>query len=90
MMEQCQTENLQALGPVALVSLILGDGLAKAIPGSDINDNPNQPADPALQDIYNRAAVQASRADIARSLPSDPESSICLTDAEQCSLFVIA
>ena len=44
---------------MALVSLLLADGLAKALPGSGINDNPNQPADPAMQAAYNRAAVQA-------------------------------
>lgn len=50
---------MQALGPVALVSLLLNDGLTKAIPGSDINDNPNQPKDPALQAAFNHAAIQA-------------------------------
>jgi len=49
---------MQALGPVALVSLLLNDGLTKAIPGSDINENPNLPVDPELQDKFNRAAVQ--------------------------------
>ena len=48
----------QALGPVALVSLLLNDGLVKAIPGCDINENPNQPVDAHLQQIYNRAAIQ--------------------------------
>lgn len=48
----------QALGPVALVSLLLNDGLVKAIPGSDINENPNQPVDAHLQQIYNHAAIQ--------------------------------
>ena len=49
---------MQALGPVALVSLLLNDGLTKAIPGSDVNSNPNLPDDPELQDKFNRAAVQ--------------------------------
>ena len=49
---------VQALGPVALVSLLLNDGLSKAIPGSDVNENPNLPEDPELQAQYNRAAVQ--------------------------------
>jgi hypothetical protein len=48
----------QACGPVALVSLLLNDGLTKAVPGSDINDNPNQPIDPALQMAFNHAAIQ--------------------------------
>jgi len=43
-----------------LGSLLLNDGLTTAIPGSDINENPNQPQDPALQEAYNRAAVQVS------------------------------
>lgn len=49
---------MQALGPVALVSLLLSDGLVQAIPGSDVNTNPNQPANPRLQAEYNRAAIQ--------------------------------
>ncbi|EIE27094.1 sulfate permease [Coccomyxa subellipsoidea C-169] len=49
-----------ALGPVALVSLLLNDGLVKAIPGCDINENPNQPVDAHLQQIYNHAAIQVS------------------------------
>ena len=49
---------VQALGPVALVSLLLNDGLSKAIPGSDVNENPNLPENPELQAQYNRAAVQ--------------------------------
>ena len=50
--------GVQALGPVALVSLLLNTGLIKAVPGSDINENPNLPEDPELQDRFNRAAVQ--------------------------------
>lgn len=51
---------MQALGPVALVSLLLNDGLTRAIPGSDINENPNLPVDPDLQHQFNRAAVQVT------------------------------
>lgn len=51
---------MQALGPVALVSLLLNTGLIKAVPGSDINENPNLPEDPELQERYNRAAVQVA------------------------------
>ena len=40
--------------------MLLKEGLVKAIPGSDINDNPNQPKEPALQAAYNVAAIQAS------------------------------
>ena len=51
---------MQALGPVALVSLLLNTGLSKAVPGSDINENPNLPDDPELQERFNRAAVQVT------------------------------
>ena len=61
---------MQALGPVALVSLLLNDGLTKAIPGSDINENPNLPEDPELQAQFNRAAVQVRSA--ASSLRFQP------------------
>ena len=61
---------VQALGPVALVSLLLNDGLTKAIPGSDINENPNLPEDPELQAQFNRAAVQVHSA--ASSLRFQP------------------
>ena len=44
---------------MALVSLLLNDGLVRLLPGSEVNDNPNQPADPALQEAYNHAAIQA-------------------------------
>ena len=59
--------SVQALGPVALVSPLLNDGLTKAIPGSDINENPNLPEDPELQAQFNRAAVQVRPT--ASSLP---------------------
>jgi len=49
-----------AVGPVALISLLLGDSLSKLVPGSESNPNPNQPGDPAAQQAYNRAAIQIS------------------------------
>ncbi len=49
---------MQAVGPVALVSLLLSEGLTKVIPGAEINTNPNRPADPAVQKQYNHAAIQ--------------------------------
>ena len=49
---------LQAVGPVALVSLLLSEGLTKAIPGAEVNANPNQPADAQIQQNYNHAAIQ--------------------------------
>lgn len=59
---------LQVVGPVALVSLLLNDGLVKLLPGSDVNDNPNQPADPAMQEAYNHAAIQASALSVSPGL----------------------
>lgn len=59
---------------MALVSLLLNDGLVKAVPGSEINDNPNQPADPALQMAYNHAAIQVT---LPASLLSYFCSSLC-------------
>ena len=49
---------VQAVGPVALVSLLLNEGLTKVIPGAEANSNPNRPADPAVQQQYNHAAIQ--------------------------------
>ncbi|DBA76202.1 TPA: hypothetical protein ACH3X1_009930 [Trebouxia sp. C0004] len=49
-----------AVGPVALVSLLLSEGLTKVIPGAEVNTNPNRPADPAVQKQYNHAAIQVS------------------------------
>lgn len=46
---------MQAVGPVAVTSTLLGNGLSDFI-GS--NENPNDPADPELQEQYNHAAVQ--------------------------------
>lgn len=51
---------LQAVGPVALVSLLLNEGLTKVIPGAEVNANPNQPANPQVQQKYNHAAIQVS------------------------------
>ena len=44
-----------AVGPVAVTSILLGNGLSDFI-GS--NDDPNNPSDPELQIVYNHAAVQ--------------------------------
>ncbi len=51
-------DTMQAVGPVALVSLLLSEGLTKVIPGAEVNANPNRPADPAVQKRYNHAAIQ--------------------------------
>lgn len=45
---------------MALVSLLLSEGLTKLIPGAEVNANPNQPADPQIQQKYNHAAIQVS------------------------------
>ncbi len=49
---------LQQVGPVALLCLLLSDGLVPLIPGSEENFNPNRPANPGAQEAYNRAAIQ--------------------------------
>lgn len=72
---------MQALGPVALVSLLLNDGLTKAIPGSDINENPNLPVDPELQDKFNRAAVQVIS---TPAIPDTQVSVISMIAQEPC------
>eukprot|EP00891_Asterochloris_glomerata_P000306 jgi/Astpho2/306/fgenesh1_pg.00010_%23_63_t len=48
------------VGPVALLCLLLSDGLVPLIPGSEENFNPNRPANPGAQQAYNRAAIQVS------------------------------
>ncbi|GAB4822844.1 hypothetical protein N2152v2_009890 [Parachlorella kessleri] len=45
-----------AVGPVAVTSMLLGNGLDRMF--DFVNQNPNQPTDPAAQEEYNRAAVQ--------------------------------
>ena len=53
-----QVNDAQAVGPVALVSLLLSDGLTELLPAAEVNTNPNHPADPATQLLYNHAAIQ--------------------------------
>lgn len=48
---------MQAVGPVAVTSLLLGSGLKDTI-SSDVQADPNNPADPAAQMEYNMAAIQ--------------------------------
>ena len=50
----------QAVGPVALVSLLLSDSLGRIVPGADDNENPNRPSNPKAQQAYNEAAVQVA------------------------------
>lgn len=49
---------LQAVGPVAITSLILSNGLVDLIPGAEDNDDPNMPYNPEAQYSYNSAAIQ--------------------------------
>ena len=53
---------LQQVGPVALLCLLLSDGLVPLIPGSEENFNPNRPANPGAQEAYNKAAIQVTGA----------------------------
>jgi MFS superfamily sulfate permease-like transporter len=42
------------VGPVAVTSLLIGNGIRAMVPGSENIDNPNNPGELAgLQDIYN-------------------------------------
>ena len=50
---------MQAVGPVAVTSTLLGNGLSDMF-GGNVNTNPNQPTDPDLQNTYNHAAVQVA------------------------------
>ena len=50
----------QAVGPVALVSLLLSDSLGEMVAGSVENTNPNRPANPEAQQAYNEAAIQVT------------------------------
>ncbi len=86
---------MQALGPVALVSLLLNDGLVKAIPGCDINENPNQPVDAHLQQIYNHAAIQvrlwalpASRVPVSNAFHC--QRALYFAAAEYCLRLIVA
>lgn len=48
----------QAVGPVAVTSLLLGDGLPRVVRLPE-QINPNNPSDPAVQMRYNHTAIQA-------------------------------
>lgn len=47
----------QGVGPVAVTSLLLGSGLQDTV-DVPIQTNPNKPANPAAQQVYNVAAIQ--------------------------------
>ena len=46
---------------MAVTSLLLGEGLPKVV-GLPEQEDPNNPAEPEIQAIYNRTAIQARRA----------------------------
>ena len=50
---------LQAVGPVAVTSLLLGSGIPGII-DAPVQDNPNDPKNPHAQQVYNHAAIQVS------------------------------
>ncbi|KAK9834618.1 hypothetical protein WJX74_005849 [Apatococcus lobatus] len=49
-----------AVGPTAITSLILSNGLVDLIPGAEDNEDPNMPYDPGAQYAYNSVAIQVS------------------------------
>ena len=49
---------MQAVGPVALLSLLLRDRLEPLVPGSEANVDPNHPVNEAAQTSFNAAAIQ--------------------------------
>ncbi|KAK9843672.1 hypothetical protein WJX81_001934 [Elliptochloris bilobata] len=48
-----------AVGPVAVTSLLLGEGLPKVV-GLPEQEDPNNPAHPEIQRIYNHTAIQVA------------------------------
>ena len=57
----------QAVGPVAVTSLLLGSGLPGII-DEPVQDNPNDPKDRHAQDVYNHAAIQVLHASASSCL----------------------
>lgn len=48
----------QAVGPVAMICLLLSSGMTDYIPGQYDNADPNRPSNPDAQHAYNTAAIQ--------------------------------
>ena len=46
---------------MAIISLLLSNGLSDLVPGSEANVEPNDPANPAAQHEYNIAAIQVHK-----------------------------
>ena len=59
-----KTNSSQAVGPVAVTSMIIGSSLpaivARDSPGFRFQSDPNKPSDVRGQDAYNRAAIQVA------------------------------
>ena len=49
---------MQAVGPVAVTSLLLGSGIPGII-DAPVQDDPNNPHNAHAQQVYNHAAIQA-------------------------------
>lgn len=54
------TSRQLVVGPVAVTSILLANGLENVFPGNPNSQDPNNPVDAALQDQYNRSAVQVA------------------------------
>ena len=52
---------MQAVGPVAITSLLLSNGAGGLVPAADVNVDPNNPVDPAAQHLYNTVCIQVRR-----------------------------
>jgi hypothetical protein len=56
----------QAVGPVAITSLLLSNGAGGLVPAADVNIDPNNPIDPAAQHAYNTVCIQVRRGCLCR------------------------
>ena len=54
------TSRQLVVGPVAVTSILLANGLENIFPGNPNAQDPNNPVDPELQAQYNKAAVQVA------------------------------
>ncbi len=54
------TSRQLVVGPVAVTSILLANGLEGIFPDNPNSQDPNAPVDPALQDKYNQAAIQVA------------------------------
>ena len=76
---------MQAVGPVAMVCLLLSSGMIDYIPGQYDNEDPNRPANPDAQHAYNTAAIQVMHADFwSIQRPEEPEVPACHSLLDEC------